>query len=259
MEVEAYLRRDYIKNLVGEGRRLDGRKFDEYRSIEIIKDYVGEKACGSALVNLGDTKVLVGVSLNVGEPYPDSPEAGVMTVSAELRPMASPSFEAGPPGGEAIEVARVVDRGIRESGAIETEKLFIEENKVWVVFLDIHVLDHSGNIIDASGIASIAALLNTRMPKLEDGEIVRGEWNGKLPVSCTPIPCTFAKINDSILADPSLDEEYAMDARLTVATTDTINAMQKGGEGSLKEDEVLSAVDLSFKRGKEIRKLIDGL
>jgi len=259
MEIETYLRKDYITNLVREGKRLDGRGFDECRDIEIEKDYVGEKACGSALVRLGDTKVLVGISLDVGEPYSDAPEEGVMTVSTELRPLASPSFEAGPPGGEAIEIARVVDRGIRESKAIETGKLFIEEDKVWIVFVDIHALDQGGNMIDASGIASIAALLNTRMPRYEDGQIIRGEWNGKLPVTCVPVPCTSVKIGDSILIDPSLDEEYAMDARLTVATTDTINAMQKGGQGTLKEDEVLSAIDLSFERGKEIRKIIQSL
>ena len=256
MEIEAYLRKDYITNLVREGKRLDGRRFDEYRNIEIEKDYVGEKACGSALVRLGETKVLVGISLNVGEPYPDAPEEGVMTVSAELRPLASPSFEAGPPGEEAIEVARVVDRGIRESKAIEMEKLFIEEGKVWIIFVDIHVLDQGGNMIDASGIASIAALLNTRMPRYEDDQIIRGEWSGKLPISCVPVPCTSVKIGDSILIDPGLDEEYAMDARLTVATTDTINAMQKGGQGTLKEDEILSTIDLSFEKGNEIRKLI---
>lgn len=257
MEIESYLKRDYITNLVKEGKRIDGREFDNYRKIEIIKNYVGEKACGSSLVNLGDTKVLVGISIDVGEPYPDKPTEGVMTTSAELRPLASPTFESGPPDEESIEVARVVDRGIRESGAIDTEKLFIEENKVWVVFIDIHILDHCGNLIDASGIAAISALLNTRMPRYEDGKIIRGEWVGKLPVSCIPIPCTMAKIADRVLLDPAIDEEYAMDSRLTIATTDTINAMQKGGKGTLTEKEIFDAVDLSFEKAKEIRRLLE--
>jgi len=84
--------------------------------------------------------------------------------------MASPRFESGPPNEESIEVARVIDRGIRESGAIDTKKLLIEENLVWIVFIDVHVLDHDGNLIDAGGIASMAALLNTRLPKYEDGK-----------------------------------------------------------------------------------------
>ncbi|MBU4201606.1 MAG: hypothetical protein KKB85_00450 [Candidatus Altiarchaeota archaeon] len=129
MELEGYLRGDYIRNLIKEGKRLDNRKFDEYRNLEIEKGYVGEKACGSAFVKLGDTKVLVGISMDAGEPYPDSPGQGVMTTSTELRPIASPYFESGPPRQNSIELARVIDRGIRESGAIPTDKLAINDPK----------------------------------------------------------------------------------------------------------------------------------
>lgn len=257
MDVEYYIKRDYVTNRMLEGKRLDGRGFDEYRKIEVVKGYIKDKADGSALVRLGDTQVLVGVSMDVGEPYSDSPQDGVLTTSAEFRPMASPSFEPGPPDENSIELARVVDRGIRESGSIETDKLFIEEDKVWVVFVDIHVIDHNGNLIDAAGIASIAALLDSRMPKYEDGVIIRGEWSGKLPVSCVPIPCTHVKIADKMALDPTLDEEYAMDARLTVTTTDVINAMQKGGFGSFTLEEIENAVDLSFKKAAETRRMVE--
>lgn len=257
MNVEQYLRRDYITNLVKEGRRVDGRSFNDYRNIQITRDYVREKADGSAYVQMGKTKVLVGVSLDVGEPYADSPESGVLNTGAELRPIASQDFEIGPPREEAIEVARVVDRGIRESGMIELDKLLIEEDLVWVVFVDLHVLDHDGNLIDASTIASVAALLNTRIPKYEDCKVVRGEWQGRLPTTCTPISCTIAKITDKLLFDPSLDEEYAMDARLTVTTTDAVNAMQKGGSGTLKMEEVERSVDLAFEKAAEIRRIVE--
>ncbi len=258
MKLEEHLRGDYIRNLVKEGKRLDNRGFDEYRELEIEPGYVGEKACGSAFVKLGDTKVLAGISMDVGEPYADSPGEGVLTTSTELRPIASPYFESGPPRQESIELARIVDRGIRESGAIPTEKLAIDDEKVWVVFIDIHVLDNCGNLIDASGIASIAALLDAKMPRFEDDAIIRGEWDGKLPIESTPIPCTVAKISDQLLLDPTQDEEYAMGARLTVATTDTINAMQKGGVGTLTEKDIDDAIELAFSRGSDIRKIVEG-
>jgi len=259
MDIETYLKRDYITNLVKSGRRIDNRKLDEFRYIKLERDYCDAKAPGSTLIRLGNTKVLVGISLDVGEPYPDRPDEGVMTTSAELRPLASPIFEAGPPREDAIEIARVVDRGIRESKAIDLEKLFIEENKVWIVFIDIHVLDHGGNLIDASGIAAITALLNTRMPRYEDNTIIRGEWDGKLPVSCIPVPVTQAKISDKLIVDPCLDEEYAADAKITITTTDTINAMQKSGDGAFKSDEIERAVDVAFERAKEIRNIIKKL
>ncbi len=257
MKIEYYLKRDYIANLVSEGKRVDGRKLDEIRPLEITKGYVGEKSSGSAYVKLGDTEVLTGVSMDVAEPYPDSPDSGVMTTAAELRPIASPYFESGPPREHAIELARVVDRGIRESGCIDFKKLFIEEGKVWILFLDIHILNNDGNLIDACGISAAAALLDSRMPKLEDGRAVRGEWDGKIPMESTPVPLTFHKIRDKIILDPTTDEEYAMDARLTVTTTDTLNALQKGGTGSFTVDEAKSCVDTAFKRGKEIRSVME--
>ncbi len=259
MNIEAYLRKDYITNLIKEGKRLDNRKLDEYRKIEIQKGYVGEKASGSAFVKLGDTKVLAGISMNVGTPYPDSPASGIMTVNTEFRPMASPHFETGPPGEKAVELARVVDRGIRESGSIDTGKLFIEDGKVWIVFIDIHMIDDGGNLMDAAGIAAISALLDTKLPKYEDNQVIRGEFVGKLPMTGTPVPCTSVKVGDTMLSDPATDEEYAMDSRLTVTTTtaDMMNAMQKGGKGSFTDENVMQAVDLSFKHGKEIRKLVE--
>jgi len=257
MNIEYYLRRDYITKLLDEGKRVDQRAFDEYRPIEITKNYVKEKADGSAYVTLGNTKVLVGISLGVGEPYPDNPESGVLSTGAELRPIASPDFELGPPREDAIELARVLDRGIRESGMIDLDKLFIEEDKVWMVFIDTHILDHDGNLFDAATIAAVTALLNTQLPKYEDEKIIRGEWKGKLPTTCVPLSCTMAKIKDKVLLDPLLDEEHAMDARLTVTTTDTVNAMQKGGFGSLTLEEVEKAVDLAFEKSKDLRKKVE--
>ncbi len=258
MNIEEYLRRDYVATLLKEGRRIDNRKLDEFREIKIEKGYSSEKAPGSAFIYLGNTKVLVGISMDVGEPYPDRPESGVMTTNVELRPIASPLFESGPPREKAIEIARVVDRGIRESGAIDLEKLYIEEDRVWIAFIDIHVLDDGGNILDAAGIAAIAALLDTRIPRYEDGVVVRGEWTGKLPVTCTPVPVTHAKIGDKLVVDPNLEEEYARETQLTVTTTDTINAMQKSGIGAFSSEDVDSAIDTSFKKAQEIREIVEG-
>ena len=97
--------------------------------------------------------------MDLGEPYPDTPESGVMTTAAEMIPMASPDFEAGPPRENAIELSRVVDRGIRESEVIEVEKLcIVPDEKIWMIFIDIHIIDYDGNLFDT---ASLAALSGT--------------------------------------------------------------------------------------------------
>ena len=86
MPIVPLIKRDYISKLASEGKRIDGRKFDEFRKIE-IKTNIVNKAEGSARVKIGKTQVLVGIKMDVGEPYPDSPESGVLTTAAELIPL----------------------------------------------------------------------------------------------------------------------------------------------------------------------------
>src|SRR3989344_3464075 len=105
---------DYINSLFEQDKRVDGRRVDEYREV-IIEKNISKNAEGSARCKIGDTEVIVGIKMDIGTPYPDSPDEGSIIVTAELTPMASPDFELGPPSPWATEIARIVDRGIRES------------------------------------------------------------------------------------------------------------------------------------------------
>lgn len=252
------LRADRIIAGLKEGKRNDGRKIDELRKLDISYD-VSENADGAARVKLGNTDVIAGVKMILGTPYPDSPDEGSISVGAELLPLADPNFESGPPREDAIELSRVVDRGIRESKAIDFKSLSIVEGEsCWVGFVDIYMLNNDGNLFDACGIASLAALLKTRMPKLEDNEIVKGEYSGKLKLNSKPVLNTFAKIGSSVVADPTLGEEMAMSSRFSVAVTedDKITAFQKGLSGSFKINEINEAIDMALKNSKQIRKLL---
>jgi len=109
----------YIKELLNNGVR-SGRGLFDYRNISVVRDII-PNAEGSAQVDLGATKVLVGVKLDIDEPMPDKPNEGNIITSAELLPLASADFDTGPPSPEAIELARVVDRGIRAANVIDTD------------------------------------------------------------------------------------------------------------------------------------------
>ena len=111
-----------VLDLLEKGTREDERKLDEYREIRIEAD-ISKNAEGSAKVTIGETQVIAGVKLALGEPYEDSKDQGNIIVGAEFLPMASPDFESGPPSVESVELSRVVDRGIRESGCIDLKKL----------------------------------------------------------------------------------------------------------------------------------------
>jgi exosome complex component RRP42 len=248
---------EFIKEYLNQGKRVDGRGFKDYRTIE-IKHSVASKAEGSAFVNLGGTKVYAGVKLDLGEPFPDSPNEGILIVNAEFTPLSSPEIEPGPPGEDAIELARIVDRIIRESQAIELDKLFIEEGKVWIVYVDIAIFDMRGNIMDASMLASIKALLHTQIPKIENGKIIRGEFVSKLPVIYKPVSVTIGKYNDNLLVDLSKEEEDVIDARLVIGIRDDdrICAMQKQGIGTFSFKDIENALDLAIEKSKELRRLL---
>ena len=258
-EIIYELLKDKIISSAEKGKRIDGRGVDDYREIK-IEQGIYDTAEGSARVRIGETEVAAGVKLGIGEPYKDSPDEGVLTTTAELIPLASPTFEPGPPDENAIELARVIDRGIRESKCIDLKKLCITEGeKVWIVFLDLYILDYDGNLFDAGSLAALAALLNARFPKLEEEEIIYEEKTSeKLPVVEKPIATTFVKLGRTICIDPNLEEEHVAQGRITIATTEKseVCAVQKSMPGEFTEEEVLNIVDRSIKKGKELRKLL---
>jgi exosome complex component RRP42 len=251
----------HIIALLEKGKRHDGRDAMEYRPMSIELNPV-HRANGSARVKIGNTEVIVGVKLDVDVPFPDTPEEGILMVNAELMPMANPDFEPGPPRPESIEISRVVDRGIRESGCIDFGKLCIKpKEKVWMVFVDIYPINDDGNLLDASAIAAVAALKNTVFPKYDEKEdmvLYKEHTKKKLELEFTPVLTTFGKVGGYLFADFDLLEQHSMDARLSLSSLPDgkIAAMQKGGTGTFTEEEVLNLVDLAIEKGKEVRKLL---
>ncbi len=253
--------REHIMKSLNAGIRFDGRKLDEFRKI-IVERGVSKNAEGSSRVLFGDTEVLAGVKLAVETPYPDTPDSGNLMVNEELLPLSSPDFEAGPPSEEAIEIARIVDRGIRESKAIDMKKLCLApKEKVWSVMIDIVTINTSGSLIDASAFAAVAALTEAKMPKYEDGAVKYSEsTKEKLPLSLKELPVTVTvyKIGQHLIVDPLSDEESVADARITAAFIEdgSLVALQKGGSFPVSPEEIDAMVSLAQAKSKELRKLL---
>jgi len=248
--------RTHVLKAIQAEMRYDGRKKEELREVTIEYD-ISNSAEGSARVKMGDTEVIAGVKVAIEKPYPDTPDEGSLMVNAELLPLSSARFEPGPPSMEAIELARVVDRGIRESQALDNKKLCIEEGeKVWMVMIDICTINDAGNLIDASSLAALAALKQARFPAYDGEKIDFGtKTNRPIPLLKEPIAVTVFKIEDQFFIDPIRDEEDVTDARLTVTTTTdgTICALQKGEEGTLTIDDIDKMVVLAQEKAKELR------
>jgi exosome complex component RRP42 len=239
-------------SLYRKGSRIDGRDLETPRNVRIETGVI-EKAEGSALVRLGNTQVIAGVKMDVGSPFRDTPDQGVLAVHAEFVPLASPLFEPGPPDENAVELARVVDRSLREVGVIDMGSLVIRPGeRVWIVWVDLYILDHDGNLFDASMLAAMAALLDTRVPEyeeLESGEILvdKEKPGDPLKVNHRVVTVTIAKVGDYLIVDPVLDEETIADAKIVVALDEAgriVGAQKTGGSG-FRREEILKAIDLA--------------
>jgi exosome complex component RRP42 len=256
MEIQKQLKRDSLLAILAQGKRADERGKMDYRTTTVKKNVL-QNAEGSALASIGKTQVLCGIKFDIATPFSDRPNEGVLSTGAEFTPLGSHMFEPGPPSVDSIELARVVDRGIRSSNAINLQSFFIEEGKVLALYLDLYILDHDGNLFDAATLAGMAALQACRMPKVENGKIIRNEKTGNLPLSTSCVSCTFAKVDAYHLLDPSLDEEKGMDGRLTIATTpDYVCAAQKSGWAGYTQKDIMELVDMSFAKGAELRRYL---
>lgn len=239
------------------GKRIDGRALDEFRPIEVQRN-ISKTAEGSCKIKVGDCEVIVGTKLEVGTPYPDTPDEGSMMVNVEMLPMSHPTFEPGPPGIDAIESARVIDKSFRESHALDVKKLCIKKGeKIWMVIIDVCPINFDGNLIDIGGIGALVALQETIMPSLtEDMQPDYKNPSGeKLHLHDLPIPITVYKIGDYLVIDPTFEEQKFASARLTVICTqdDKICALQKGEEEPLTIETVEKMTDLALKCAKQIR------
>lgn len=249
-----------ILSLLSKGTRLDGRKPDEYRPIEVELG-VSKNAEGSARVKIGDTEVMAGVKMEVMTPYPDAPDQGSLMVNVELFPMSSPEFESGPPRIDAIELARITDRCIRESKMIDLGKLLITSGeKAWMVVIDVCTINEAGNLFDAIPLAALAALRDAVFPGF-DGEVLdyKNKTDKKLPISVWPLSCTVYKYGDNLLIDVTNEEEKVYDARLTVGVYDdkTLCSLQKGGDKAISHSDLFKMIDLAMQKYKETKKVLD--
>lgn len=250
-----------LKKLFAVGKRFDGRGLLDHRVLE-IKYEVSNKAEGSARVRLGKTEVVVGIKMQVAEPYPDSPDKGNIMVSGDLLPLASPRFEMGPPDFPAIELPRLVDRAVRESGMIDLGSLVIvPKEKVWTVIIDIYPINDDGNLIDAATIGAIAALRNTKLPELDSDNKIDYDkpLTKKLPVSkeTAPLSFSFFKLGDALLLDPTREEEEACEARVTFGVSKwngqyMINSCQKNGLVTFTRSEIETIMDILPKKFDEL-------
>jgi exosome complex component RRP42 len=252
-----HLRRQQMWDVISQGKRLDGRVLDEMRTLEAELDII-KKANGSAKVKLGDSEVIAGIKVETGEPFEGLENKGALIISAEVLPTASPYIEPGPPDEETIELARVVDRGIRESEMLDLDRLVLVPGKiVYTIFVDCSVINTDGNLLDATSYAVVSALLSCKLPifEIEDGKVVDTGKTQDPPLTTIPVSITQVRIGDTIILDPTAEEEACMNARITITTNSDGDyaAIQKGFTGGFTREQIKKAAEIARIKGEQVR------
>ncbi|KAG0005084.1 hypothetical protein BGZ79_006947 [Entomortierella chlamydospora] len=256
--------REFLLSALKEGARIDGRKFYDFRTLRLSfgSDY------GAVEVQLGNTRVLAKVSCEVIRPFSDKPTEGFLMFNTELSPMASAAFEVGRQTDEEVLVSRLIEKAMRRSRALDTEGLcIVAGEKVWSIRVDIHFLDHDGNLVDAACIAAITALQHFRRPDVtvvgEEVTIHSLEQRNPVPLSIHHIPIcvTFAFFDNGehVLVDPTHLEEQIKEGDMTITMNvhKEVCALSKAGGIPMEVDQILQCSKIATVKAAEITAQIE--
>ncbi|KAK1919351.1 hypothetical protein P3342_009075 [Pyrenophora teres f. teres] len=98
--------REFIKQALQEQIRIDRRAFDAFRPLELT---FGDEY-GVADVQLGKTRVIARISVDVTTPLPERKFDGIFQIVTEFSPMASPAFEVGRPTDSEVILSRILEK-----------------------------------------------------------------------------------------------------------------------------------------------------
>jgi len=184
--------------------RPDGRKNDELRRIKIRRNYI-KPAEGSALIELGDTRVICTASIEEKvPPFLRDQKRGWVTAEYGMLPRATSvrtSREAtlGKTGGRTTEIKRLIGRALR--AVIDMEKL--GERTIW---LDCDVIQADGGTRTASITGAYIALYDAVRVAMDKGLVTKN-----------PFIDSLAAISVGIVGGvPMLDLCYAEDSTADV-------------------------------------------
>ncbi|GAA5826297.1 hypothetical protein JCM11251_007246 [Rhodosporidiobolus azoricus] len=222
----------FLERFVGEGVRPDGRPVgpqaneqDVWRDASVNIGSVST-APSSALVRLGKTSLVCGVTLEIAPPELSRPNEGFIIPNVDLSPLCSPLFRPGPPADEAQVLSSRLRDVLLASNIIPLSSLVIEPGKaVWVVYLDVVCLNYDGGILDAAVLAAVGALKNLTLPAaifdVDENRAVcernsESSPGSRIPLGGEPYSVSFGVFNGHILPDPTLFESQLCTSEITV-------------------------------------------
>ncbi|CDS08381.1 hypothetical protein LRAMOSA02329 [Lichtheimia ramosa] len=263
--------RDYITQGVEYDCRADGRGRLEYRHL-VLETGILSQTSGSARCRLGDSDVLVGVKVEIGEIEQGQPDQGRIVCNVECSPSASQQFEGR--GADDLNTALTLSLDRLFNGpqnGLDLSKLcIVPGQQCWVIYVDAMVMDCAGNLFDCIVMTVRAALFDTRIPRTELQELGDGEYEFEVmddvedavPIADwdrLPISVTLYKIGERYIIDPTILEELSSEVTLTVGVNKdgATCGMQKGAGGSINPSLLTEMVQTASTIGKSLISQLD--
>ncbi|KAK0661170.1 ribosomal protein S5 domain 2-type protein [Cercophora samala] len=257
--------KQFVLQALQDSVRLDGRELEQYRPLELT---FGDQY-GVADVTLGKTRVLAKASAELTVPYADRPLDGIFNIATELSPMTSPAFEVNRPTETEVLISRLLEKTVRRSGALDTESLcLVAGQKCWSIRVDVHVLSHDGNLIDAACFAVVAALRHFRKP---DTSMEGGVLTVYTPAEREPVPLSwlhspfcvtwsfFGEEGDIAVLDATWMEEQVRSGSCTVSLNQhgEICQIAKLGGVPVEAVSLLHCTNVALVKAKDMSSKLD--
>ncbi|KAJ3658495.1 hypothetical protein Zmor_010230 [Zophobas morio] len=253
----------YYRDYLAHNIRPDGREFDKYRPIVVNLGSIST-ADGSAIAKVGRTTVVCGIKAELCQSKAEAANEGFLIPNVELPPLCSSKFRPGPPTEQAQVATQLVADILKNSECLDLKSLCIFPDKLaWCLFADLICLDLDGSLIDACMIALMAALKSVRLPVIDydpalDNKQANLEHRKPLNITNIPSSTTFAKFDDKIVMDPTVDEEDLSTALITIALRkNELCFVHKPGGASVTDEQLLKCIDESQKRAIVIEGIVE--
>lgn len=217
--------------LIIDGKRIDGRGFDELRKIKIVASPL-ENANGSAYIEWGNNKILAGV-YGPREPFPrhlSDPTKAIIKCRYSMAPFSSLSEHGrSGPNRRAIEISKVI-KEVFENAVVLTEYPGSQID----VFIE--VLQGDGGTRAAGLTAASVALAASGIPMRD-----------------MPYALSVGRIGEHLAVDFNMIEDNHSDSDIPIAISPRNNEIiLLQMDGDMTKGQIIEAINMAIKAGETV-------